>query len=143
MLNSNIKHKCEYNIIHERNGIIFMKLSEVKELLGADVYAGAHRMDMEIKQACGSDLMSDVLAFVKEQALLLTGLQNLQVLRTAEMMDIEVVVFVRGKVPGQDIIDFAESRDMVIMTTELPMFVSGGVLYEGGLRGRKAAVKLG
>ena len=75
-------------IIYERKGIFFMKLSEVKELLGADVYAGAHRMDMEIKQACGSDLMSDVLAFVKEQALLLTGLQNLQVLRTAEMMDI-------------------------------------------------------
>lgn len=120
-----------------------MKLSEVKELLGATVYAGEDRLDMEVKQACGSDLMSDVLAFVKEQALLLTGLQNLQVLRTAEMMDIEVVVFVRNKIPNQEIIDFANSRDMVIMTTELPMFVSCGILYSNGLQGRKAAVKLG
>lgn len=120
-----------------------MKLSEVKELLNAEVYAGSDKLDMEVKEACGSDLMSDVLAFVKEQALLLTGLQNLQVLRTAEMMDIEAVVFVRGKVPPQDIIDFADSRGMVLMTTELPMFVSCGLLYSGGLRGRKAGVKLG
>ncbi len=120
-----------------------MKLTEVKQLLDAKVYAGEDRLDMEVREACGSDLMSDVLAFVKEQALLLTGLQNLQVLRTAEMMDIEVVVFVRGKVPTQDIIDFASSRDMVIMTTELPMYVSCGLLYSNGLQGRKAAVKLG
>lgn len=120
-----------------------MKLSEVKQLLDARVYAGEDRLDMEVKEACGSDLMSDVLAFVKEQALLLTGLQNLQVLRTAEMMDIEVVVFVRGKVPSQEIIDFANSRGMVIMETELPMFVSCGLLYSNGLTGRRAAVKLG
>ena len=120
-----------------------MKLTEVKQLLEAKVYTGEERLDMEVREACGSDLMSDVLAFVKEQALLLTGLQNLQVLRTAEMMDIEVVVFVRGKVPSREIIDFANSRDMVIMTTELPMYVSCGLLYSNGLQGRKAAVKLG
>ncbi len=120
-----------------------MKLSEVRDLLGARVYAGEDRLEDEVLQACGSDLMSDVLAFVKEKALLLTGLQNLQVLRTAEMMDIEAVLFVRGKVPTQDVIDFANSRGMVIMTTDLPMFVSCGVLYSHGLRGRKEAVKLG
>ena len=120
-----------------------MKLSEVKKLLNAQVYAGEDKLELEVKQACGSDLMSDVLAFVKERALLLTGLQNLQVLRTAEMMDIEAVVFVRGKVPTEDIIRFAEGHDMVLMTTELPMFVSCGLLYEGGLTGRKAGVKLG
>ncbi len=120
-----------------------MKLSDVRELLEAKVYAGEDKLDMEVKEACGSDLMSDVLAFVKEQALLLTGLQNLQVLRTAEMMDIEAVVFVRGKVPTQEIIDFANSRDMVIMVTELPMFVSCGLLYSNGLTGRRAAVRLG
>lgn len=120
-----------------------MKLSEVKKLLDATVYAGENRLDMEVNEACGSDLMSDVLAFVKEEALLLTGLQNLQVLRTAEMMDIEVVVFVRGKVPSDDIVEFAKSRNMVLMTTELPMFVSCGLLYSNGLCGRKAAVKLG
>lgn len=120
-----------------------MKLSEVKNLLEAEVYSGEDRLNMEVKEACGSDLMSDVLAFVKEEALLLTGLQNLQVLRTAEMMDIEVVVFVRGKVPSQEIIDFAKARDMVLMTTEFPMFVSCGLLYSNGLTGRKAGVKLG
>jgi len=120
-----------------------MKLSDVKTLLNTTVYAGEDNLDMEVLQACGSDLMSDVLAFVKEKALLLTGLQNLQVLRTAEMMDIEAVVFVRGKVPTQDIIDFANSRGMVIMTTEFPMYVSCGILYSNGLQGRKEAVKLG
>ncbi len=120
-----------------------MKLSEVKKLLNADVYAGEDKLDMEIFEACGSDLMSDVLAFVKEKALLLTGLQNLQVLRTAEMMDMEVVVFVRGKVPNQEIIDYAEENGMVIMTTEYPMYISCGILYSNGLKGRKAGVKLG
>ncbi len=120
-----------------------MKISQVKEILDAKVYAGEEFLDMEIKEACGSDLMSDVLAFVKEKALLLTGLQNLQVLRTAEMMDIEAVVFVRGKVPSQEIIDFASSRGMVLLTTELPMFISCGLLYSNGLCGRKAGVKLG
>ncbi len=120
-----------------------MKLSEVKELLNAEVYAGADRLDTEVCEACGSDLMSDVLAFVKDRALLLTGLQNLQVLRTAEMMDIEVVVFVRGKVPTQDIIDFAAAHKMVIMTTELPMYVSCGILYSNGLQSRRAGVRLG
>lgn len=120
-----------------------MKLSEIKNLLNAEVYAGADKLDKEIYEACGSDLMSDVLAFVKEKALLLTGLQNLQVLRTAEMMDMEVVVFVRGKVPNQDIIDYAEDNGMVIMTTEYPMYISCGVLYSKGLTGRKEGVKLG
>ncbi|MDO5586657.1 MAG: hypothetical protein Q4G53_06180 [Clostridia bacterium] len=120
-----------------------MKLSQVKDLLDAKVYAGEDMLDTEVKEACGSDLMSDVLAFVKDEALLLTGLQNLQVLRTAEMMDIQAVVFVRGKVPAQELIDFANGHGMVIMTTELPMFVSCGILYSEGLCGRKAAVKLG
>ena len=117
-----------------------MKLSQVKDLLDAKVYAGEDMLDTEVKEACG---MSDVLAFVKDEALLLTGLQNLQVLRTAEMMDIQAVVFVRGKVPAQELIDFANGHGMVIMTTELPMFVSCGILYSDGLCGRKAAVKLG
>ena len=120
-----------------------MKLSEVKELLNAEVYAGEDMLDVEVNEACGSDLMSDVLAFLKERALLLTGLQNLQVLRTAEMMDIEAVVFVRGKVPSQEIIDFAKAHSMIIMTTELAMYVSCGLLYSNGLQSRKAAVKLG
>lgn len=120
-----------------------MKLTEVKELLEAKVFAGADILDHEVNSACGSDLMSDVLAFVKDRALLLTGLVNLQVVRTAEMMDITAIVFVRGKVPSADIIALAESKDMVLLSTELPMFIACGLLYTHGLKGRKAGVELG
>ena len=116
-----------------------MELKQVQKLLDATVYAGADRMDeMQVMEACGSDLMSDVLAFVKEQGLLLTGLQNLQVVRTAEMMDMEAIVFVRGKIPNGEMIAAAERMEMVLMTTELPMFTACGLLYENGLHGGKA-----
>ena len=85
-----------------------MKLSEVKEILNAEVVAGEEFLDREVKSAFGSDLMSDVLAFVKDQALLLTGLVNGQVIRTAEMMDIKAIVFVRGKKPTEDIAELAK-----------------------------------
>ena len=76
-----------------------------------------------------------VLAFVKEQAVLLTGLVNPQVIRTAEMMDMHCIIFVRGKRPDLKMIEMAEERDMVILCTELEMFTACGRLYQGGLRG--------
>ena len=112
-----------------------MKLSEVKELLGATVYAGEDRLDMEVKQACGSDLMSDVLAFVKDQAVLLTGLCNPQVIRTAEMMDIVCIVFVRSKKPDDNMIELANEREIPLLCTGHRMFSACGMLYEKGLRG--------
>ncbi len=112
-----------------------MKLREIKEILNARVLTGEENLDREVFSACGSDLMSDVLAFVKDQALLLTGLVNGQVIRTAEMMDIHAVIFIRGKEPSQDIIDLAESRDIVIMATETPMYPACGKLYTAGLVG--------
>lgn len=116
-----------------------MKLSKVRELLDAKVCAGEGRMqELEVKEACGSDLMSDVLAFVKEQGLLLTGLQNLQVVRTAEMMDMEAIVFVRGKMPTEEMIQIAERKGIVLMSTGLPMFTACGTLYQNGLAGGKA-----
>ena len=114
-----------------------MKLSEVKDILDAKVFAGEDMMDMEVNSACGSDLMSDVLAFVKDRALLLTGLINPQVIRTAEMMDITAIVFVRGKMPDQSIIDMAEAKDMVLMSTEQPLYIAAGMLYTNGLVGKK------
>lgn len=112
-----------------------MKLAEIKEILNAKVFTGEDSLEREVFSACGSDLMSDVLAFVKDQALLLTGLVNGQVIRTAEMMDIHAVIFIRGKEPSQDIIDLAESRDIVIMATEMPMYPACGKLYSAGLIG--------
>lgn len=115
-----------------------MKISKIAELLDAEVLCGADRLDGEVKSACGSDMMSDVLAFVKEQAVLLTGLVNPQVVRTAEMMDMKVIVFVRGKVPGDAILDLAHKLDIVVLKTELEMFTSCGKLYQAGLRGGRA-----
>ena len=118
-----------------------MKLSRVQELLHAEIHAGAELIpDIEVKEACGSDLMSDVLAFVKDQGLLLTGLQNLQVVRTAEMMDMQAIVFVRGKTPNQEMIQVANRMNMVLMSTEMPMFAACGVLYAEGLEGGRVTV---
>ena len=89
----------------------------------------------EVHTACGSDMMSDVLAFVKDQSVLITGLCNPQVIRTAEMMDIVCLVFVRGKVPDENMIQLADQRDIAMLSTQLPMFSACGVLYTAGLRG--------
>lgn len=113
-----------------------MKLTEAKEILNAEVLTNGAWEELEVKSACGSDLMSDVLAFVKDQALLLTGLVNPQVIRTAEMMDIKVLVFVRGKRPSDDMIELAESMGIVMMTTECPLYIACGRLYEKGLGGK-------
>ena len=112
-----------------------MKIKDIQELLSAEIICNEEGLDREIHTACGSDMMSDVLAFVKEQAVLLTGLVNPQVVRTAEMMDMHCIVFVRGKRPTLDMIEMAEDRDMVMLCTELEMFTSCGRLYEKGLRG--------
>lgn len=112
-----------------------MKLYEIKEVLNAEVICGEDYLDREVFTACGSDMMSDVLAYVKEQAVLLSGLVNPQVVRTAEMMDMNCIVFVRGKQPDQGIIDLAMGRDIVLMTTKQPMFTACGLLFEKGLRG--------
>ncbi len=112
-----------------------MKISKIIELLDAEVLYGENMIENEVHSACGSDMMSDVLAFVKEQAVLLTGLVNLQVVRTAEMMDMKCIVFVRGKKPAADVIELAKESGMVILSTEERMYVACGRLYENGLRG--------
>jgi predicted transcriptional regulator len=112
-----------------------MKLKEIERILGAEVITGAELMEEDIKMACGSDLMSDVLTFSKHGALLLTGLTNPQVVRTAEMADLRAICFVRGKKPGQETIEIAESKDIPLLTTPLPMFESCGRLHREGLPG--------
>jgi len=112
-----------------------MKLNEIVEVLEAEVLVGSED-DLNIYAACGSDLMSDVMAFVKENVALLTGLVNPQVIRTAEMMDIKLVIFVRGKVPSKEIIDLANNKGIAVITTGLPMFIACGKLYEAGVTGR-------
>ncbi len=112
-----------------------MKIKTIKELLNAQVLCGGHLLDNEVNSACGSDMMSDVLAFVKDNAVLLTGLVNPQVVRTAEMMDICCIVFVRGKMPPDAVISLAESMDIAILSTSERMYVACGKLYANGLAG--------
>ena len=110
-----------------------MKISDIADILEADVLTGETMLDHEIQTACGADLMSDVLAFAKERAALLTGLLNPQVIRTADMMDSKCVVFVRGKEPDEAMIELAKDRDITILTTKYCMFSACGKLYGAGL----------
>lgn len=112
-----------------------MTLKEVKDILDARVLCGEAYLDREVCSACGSDLMSDVLAYVKNQPMLLTGLVNPQVIRTAEMMDMQCIVFVRGKAPDESMLEMAAERGILIMSTTLPMYRACGLLYNNGLEG--------
>jgi predicted transcriptional regulator len=111
-----------------------MKVNQLCEIIEANVICGENILDVDIRSACGSDLMSDVLAFVKDQCVLLTGLCNLQVVRTAEMMDIVCVVFVRGKKPDEAMIELAIEREIPLLCTGHRMFSACGMLYEKGLQ---------
>jgi len=111
-----------------------MNVSEAVALLEGQFFSGEDKAGQEIASACGADLMSDVMAFVKDKVLLLTGLVNPQVIRTAELLDIHAIIFVRGKSPGRDMVEMAEEADIVLAGTKLPMFLACGKLYEAGLR---------
>ena len=113
-----------------------MKISAIKDLLEAEVICGEDALDREVFSACGSDMMSDVLAYVKDQAVLLTGLVNAQVIRTAEMMDMVCIVFVRSKKPTEEMIELAKESSIVLLTTEHRMYNACGKLYENGLVGK-------
>ena len=107
---------------------------EAVNILKAEILAEGDLQE-EVKTACGSDMMSDVLAFVKDQSVLLTGLVNPQVVRTAEMMDMHCIIFVRGKRPDETVLSLARQKDITILATPYRMFTACGLLYENGLEG--------
>ena len=111
-----------------------MVVKDIIEILKGEIICEGD-LNQEIKTACGSDMMSDVLAFVKDQSVLLTGLVNPQVVRTAEMMDMACIVFVRGKDPDESIVSLAQSRDITLIKTRYRMFTACGLLYSNGLSG--------
>lgn len=112
-----------------------MKLARVKEILDATIHTDLPYEDVEVINACGSDLMSHVLAYVKDQGLLLTGLNNPQTVRTAEMMDMRCIVMVRGKAPTPEVVELANQKGIIIMKTDCTLFTACGLLYEAGMRG--------
>jgi predicted transcriptional regulator len=112
-----------------------MNVGDIQNILNAKIIGDSGMLDREVHAACGSDMMSDVLAYVKDQAVLLTGLCNPQTIRTAEMMDMVCIVFVRGKEPNEMMVDMAKERGITLLSTEERMFSACGKLYESGLRG--------
>lgn len=113
-----------------------MKVCEVAQHLDAAFITGEEIGDIEVLTACGADLMSDVLAFVKNKTILLTGLTNLQVVRTAEMLDVACIVFVRGKKPNKETIELARIHGIPILSTAHTLYTACGILYENGITGR-------
>jgi hypothetical protein len=113
-----------------------MKLKKITQLLKATVHFAPDGRQIDVENCSASDLMSDVLAFIPGggSTLLITSLLTLQVIRTATLMDISIVVFTRGKVPTEKIIDAAKRNDIAILTTDLTKYTACGLLYTAGLK---------
>jgi predicted transcriptional regulator len=112
-----------------------MTLEEVKQILEAEVIVGSGLDKIRAGMGCGADLMSDVLCFAKAGALLLTGLTNAQVVRTAEMAEVVGICFVRGKRPPEETVKLARHTGLPLLATRLPMFETCGRLYRSGMKG--------
>ncbi len=110
-----------------------MRLSEISNLLVCDEFVGHQTDDPVIRFGCASDLMSDVLAFSRAGAVLLTGLVNVQTVQTAFIAEIGAIVFVRGKRPGDDVIKAARERKVPLLATPYSMYEACGLLYSKGL----------
>jgi len=112
-----------------------MKLREILSIIDGKVISGNADLDMEIRMGCGSDLMSDVLAFTHEGTLLMTGLTNSQVVRTARLAGILAIVFVRGKLPPAETVALAEGADIPLLASKYTMFETCGRLFQARLTG--------
>lgn len=112
-----------------------MKLSEIKDALEAEVLSGHDQMEINIAGGGGADLMEDVLSAVAEGAVLLTGLTNEQVLRTARIAGVAAIVVVRGKRPDPKMLEAAVTYAIPVLRTRFSLFVACGRLYMNGLRG--------
>ena len=110
-----------------------MRLGDVISVVEGTLITQNADLDMDIACACGSDLMSDVLTHAKAGALLLTGLVNPQVVRTAEMADIAAIVFVRGKYPPPETIALAEEKGIPLIAAQYTMFEMSGRLFAAGM----------
>lgn len=109
-------------------------MAQIKNLLDCTLLHNKGNLTMEVKAICASELMSNVLTCTGPNTLLITGLNNMQVIRTAEMSDIPAVIFVQQKMPSTDVIKLAQEKGIVIMVTEYSLFTTCGILYEAGMR---------
>jgi predicted transcriptional regulator len=111
-----------------------MQLAEIQTLLAARAYTCEENLDtVVIEFGCASDLMSDVLAFSRAGAILLTGLVNMQTIQTAFIAEISAVVLVRGKKPLPDMVVLAAERGLPLLSSPYSMYEACGMLYAQGL----------
>ncbi len=110
-----------------------MKLREVLEIIDGKVITKNADLDQEVHMGCGADLMSDVLAFTHEGTLLMSGLTNPQVVRTADLAGVKAIVFVRGKIPPPETIALAEEKGIPLLASKYTMFETCGRIYQAGL----------
>lgn len=111
-----------------------MKIAEIANALSAKVLCCSEILDQEVEYAFASDLMSDVLTINNDKVLLITGLINLQTIRTAEMLDINCVMYVRNKNVSQEMIDLASDKEIVLLECPYSMFKASGILYDIGIK---------
>ncbi|HYX07053.1 MAG TPA: hypothetical protein VE912_10010 [Bacteroidales bacterium] len=111
-----------------------MKIEEIASLLDAQIICGGNNMDCTVNYAFASDLMSDVLTIEGSGILLITGLTNLQAVRTAEMADISHIVFVRDKHATEEMVSLAVENNMVLLECRYSMFKTAGILYDAGIK---------
>jgi predicted transcriptional regulator len=112
-----------------------MTLHDIMEILDAEVLVGHDHLNTDVKTAFSADLMSDVLAFAKPRSLLLTGLTNPHVVRTASILDTAAIIIVRGKMPPEETLKLAEELDIPILITRYILFETSGRLYANGIVG--------
>ena len=112
-----------------------MKLSEIRELLQCEVLTGEDDLPIDIQQVVASDGMSEILAFAKSKELMITGLTNIQSIRTADIAGVSAVIYCRGKRPDKKVIDFARQKRIPVLVTNMVMFDICGILYNKGLKG--------
>lgn len=111
-----------------------MTIKEIVELLDARLLCGKEKVDLDIEVAFASDLMSDVLTLVDDNVLLITGLTNTQVLRTAEMSDIQCIIFARNKVVTEEMLELGRENHIAIISTRYSVFRTCGILYGAGVK---------
>ncbi len=117
-----------------------MNVKELVKIVNGSVLNPDVPLTREVKGGCGADLMSDVLASIKPDAVLLTGLCNIQVVRTAQMADVRAIIFVRGKMPQPETIALASRENIPLITSPFGMFELCGRLYQAGLHSFESAV---
>ena len=118
-----------------------MKLRDIKKLLDCEVLNGEEQLEIEVSFACACDLMSDVLAFLQQDSILLTGLVNIQSVRTAYIANSKAIVYVRGKKPDEETIKYAHEKSIPLLATNLRLFDAAGKLYLNGLRNVEEEIK--